>query len=175
MARPIATEIHDRLTFAGFKSRAVQWGVIRMQSVATADAVIGLAKGLPEPIIYAILRDRRHSSDAAIIAAFRDAQELKKLCAMPQMRVLPESVRNMDVFFERGPGPNGEPNLMSLSEARKKLMDELAKMDVHIDTARRVPSARIEAAANGNTDAVSAGVYASRKTRFEARAARAAK
>jgi hypothetical protein len=158
MGKPIATEIHDKLVFAGFKARAVQWGVVRLQSVAAADQIVDMARALPEPIVLAVLRDNRHTSDAAVIAAFREAQELQKLCAMPQMRVLPESVRNMGLFIEQG--PNGEERVTPLSDARKRLVDELAKMDVHIDTAPRAMGTASQAARAGSFEGMASHVYA---------------
>jgi hypothetical protein len=102
-----------------------------------------------------VLRDPRHSSHAARLAAMRDAAEavavLEICCKAPYLAEL----RSIARYVYRDEA--GRERLMPLPKLREKLCNDLAEMDQHVDTTRPADHGALDAA----------GVYERRKAQSQ--------
>jgi hypothetical protein len=157
MARENATAIKDTALQAGWSERGARWMAVRVQEPTAAAQVVAAAVKVPDAVRAMILKDKRHTSDAALIAAFKEAAEIAEMlnhCA----HTAPLALRNIGNYVHRS--SEGE-HLMTAAEARKKLATALAEMDVHIDTTR--PLAASERGAIGSIAQVAEAHWAAKK------------
>jgi hypothetical protein len=130
---------------AGWSKNDEDMLVLTSNTVAEAEAIIAAAKPVPEHVRRIVLRDPRHSSHAARLAAMRDAAEaiavLEIRCKAPYLSKL----RAIAGYVYRDEA--GRERLMSLPELREKLCNDLAEMDQHVDTTRPADHDALDAAA----------------------------
>lgn len=109
---------------AGWPEKEAIFGALKFVTVEAARRA--LSAKVPEDIRAMLLRDSSMSGDVAA-KAFADAAEIAGLCGLENVRAVAMEVRDPKNFFR-----NGRP---MLPECRTTLMNALAEMDVHVDTA----------------------------------------
>jgi hypothetical protein len=155
--KPVADQVHDVFTAAGWSDHSARWAAMRVSTPDAARQIVKAASRVPESIRAVLLKDRRHNADAAIVAAFHEAADVQLLLER-FANSAPLRLRNLEAYVHRD--GSGE-RLMSAAEAREKLTNALAELDVHIDTARPLSSAA--RGAMSNFDEVAAACWALRK------------
>jgi hypothetical protein len=134
MKTPRPTLVHETALHAGWGESSARWMALRVNEPSAAAQIVTAAVSVPESVRAVILRDKRHTSDAALVAAFEEAAQIAMIldrCA----RSAPPAVRELGNYVvNHGTGER----LMTAAEARTKLTNALAAEDQHIDTSRRV-------------------------------------
>lgn len=154
MIKAVATQIHEAALAAGWSATTARWLPFHASNLATAQQIIASAKNLPETIRAMLMQNARSQSSEQVLAAFRDAAEIAAYSRLEFSAGLPDTFRDMRAFIKDG------ERLMTVTEAREKIIRELAAMDVHIDTSRPVDSAPLNV---GSFKALADAVWARAK------------
>jgi hypothetical protein len=163
MTKERPTLVKETALQAGWSEPGARWMALRVTEPTAAAQIVTAAAAVPEAVRAVILRDMRHTSDAALVAAFREADEINKvlnLCAQGA----PMALRQIGNYVHRD--ADGE-HLMSAAEAREKLTNALAEMDVHIDTTR--PVSAVERGVAGSIAQASDAYWSAQKAKEAAK------
>jgi|GEM_PF-5530193 len=169
MNKATSTQIHETFLAAGWSKHSAEWAALSaVGSVAAAQEVVAAAANLPDAIRVILAKNGRSTSGAAMLAAFTEAAEIQSLTAMDYCKKLPDSFKTMQalVYIDA----NGQ-HLMSSKDAREKMVDALAEMDQHINTARPIRAAdRVPVLGASMGDPLADAAWAARRASAAARA-----
>ncbi len=130
MKPTIVDQVRDTFVAANWAKEPAIWGALRVTTLDAAQKIVAAAAKLPDAIRELVLKDKRHTSDAALVAAFREASSIEsvtRLCGGD----LSDAFRTLRAFVRRD---GGHERLMTAEEARALLINTRADADQHIDT-----------------------------------------